>query len=190
MAGHHWVYGTLQDILTAELLPDTDDERIRQQLARLLLKERGYRPQDIEARLVITSCFNGQHVRSLIDLTVSVQEQRLFVLRYGPGSLVTREKAAVAAARVLDPHLCLPLAVVSNGQDAELLETQKARVLATGMEAIPIRTQAELLLAQYPPRPPLTGLERERNLRILNAFDVERCCMPESCKENISDGTL
>jgi hypothetical protein len=179
--GHHFVYGTLRDYLTGEELPDTDDERFRQTLARLLVEERGFSKEELAPRLTIETLFGTTFVRSLIDLTVSVGNQRCFVLRYGPGSLVTREKPAVAAARVLDPGCCLPLAVVTNGQDAELLETRSGKVLAGGMNAIPSRAQAEELLKEYPPRPPLTGAERERNLRVLNVFDLEVCCRKERC---------
>ena len=51
--GHHFVYGSLQDYLTGEELPDTDDERFRQQLARLLVEEKGFAKAELEPRLSI-----------------------------------------------------------------------------------------------------------------------------------------
>lgn len=173
---HHLVYGTLKDYLTGEELPDTDDERFRQDLARMMVEEKGFAKEELEPRLSVETLFNHIFVRSIIDLTVSCKGQRLFVLRYGPGSLVTREKPALAAARVLDSSYCIPLAVVTNGRDAELLETRKGKVLAIGMEAVPDRDRAEELAKKYPPPSPLTGVQRERNLRVLNAFDLEVCC--------------
>ncbi len=128
--GHHFVYGTLRDYLTGDELPDTDDERFRQALAKLLVEERGFAKEELEPRLTIETLFGATFVRSVIDLTVSVNGQRLFVLRYGPGSLVTREKPPLAAARLIDATCCLPLAIVTNGQDAELLETGSGKVLA------------------------------------------------------------
>lgn len=179
--GHHFVYGSLRDYLTGEELPDTDDERFRQQLARLLVEEKGFAKFELEPRLVIETLFNSIFVRSVIDLTVSLNGQRRLILRYGPGSLVTREKPALAAARLLDTVCCIPLAVVTNGLDAELLETAAGKVLAVGMTAIPDRARLAELAAQHPPRPPLTGAEQERNLRVLNAFDLEVCCRKERC---------
>jgi hypothetical protein len=111
-----------------------------------------------------------------------VGERHLFVLRYGPGSLVTREKPALAAARVLFEDHCIPLAVVTTGRDAELLEPATGKVLATGMEAIPARQQAAELIEQYQCQPPAAEAERERPLRILNAFDLQVCCRGDSCK--------
>jgi hypothetical protein len=180
-SGHHLIYGTLKDYLTGEELPDTDDERFRQQLARLLVEEKGFAKEELEPRLSIETLFGTTFVRSVIDLTVSLNSQRLLILRYGPGSLVTREKPALAAARLLDAACRIPLAVVTNGLDAELLETATGKVLAVGMTAIPNRARLAELAAQHPPRPPLTGAERERNLRVLNAFDLEVCCRKERC---------
>ena len=179
--GHHLVYGTLKDYLTGEELPDTDDERVRQDLAKMMVEEKGFAGQDLEPRLTIETTFNKIFVRSIIDLTVSVAGTRLFVLRYGPGSLVTREKPALAAARVLDKEYCIPLAVVTNGRDAELLETATGKVLATGMEAIPNREQAGKLIGEYSCSPPADEAVRERTLRVLNTFDLEVCCRDESC---------
>ena len=173
---HHMIYGHCTDYITGEKLVDTDDERYRQELARLMVEEKGFTKDELEPRLSVETLFNHIFVRSIIDLTVSCNGQRLFVLRYGPGSLVTREKPALAAARVLDREYCIPLAVVTNGRDAELLETRTGKVLSTGMEAIPDRARAEELIMEYPSFAPLTGAKRERNLRVLNAFDLEACC--------------
>lgn len=180
-SGHHIVYGSLRDVLTGEELPDTDDERYRQQLARFLLEEKGYGPGDLEPRLAIDTEVGGQRVRSLIELTVTLQGRRLLLIRYGPGSLVTRERAAIAAARLLEPAYRIPLAVVTNCRDAELLETLTGKVLATGMTAIPDR---ERLLAMAPDLvfAPFVGADRrDREARILNVFDEEVCCRGAKC---------
>ena len=79
-------------------------------------------------------------------------------------------------ARVLEKQYQIPLAVVTNGRDAELLDTITGQVLATGMEAIPDCQQARHLLPSLVFRERMEGKKRERELRILNAFDVEICC--------------
>jgi len=173
---HHIVYGTLRDYLTGEELPDTDDERTRQDLARVMVEEKGYAKSDLEPRRFIETLFATQFVRSNITLTVSLDGKRIMVIRYAPGSLVSRERSAIAAARVLEEEYQMPLAVVTNGRDAELLDTGNGQVLATGMNAIPDYPQARELLPTLVFREPLDEKKRERELRILNAFDVEICC--------------
>ena len=178
---HHLIYGTCRDYLTGESLVDTDDERIRQRLAMLLVKDKGYAKGDIEPRLKIDTLFAGQFVVSLIDFVVRAEGQRFMVVRYGPGSLVTRERPAIAAARVLEPAYQVPLAVVTNGEDAELLDTLSGKVLATGLDAIPGRQEAPALIATLAFNPLADPGKRERELRILNAFDVEVCCAGGPC---------
>lgn len=180
-SGHHLVYGVLTDFLTGKELQDTDDERIRQQLARMMVEEKGFARDELEPRLTIETSFNNIDVTSTIELTVRVHDKRLFLLRYGPGSLVTREKSAIAAARVLDPDYRIPLAVVTNGRDAELLETLGGQVLATGMKNIPDRTQAEKLYQEYEFQPLNNPKQKEQALRVLNVFDLEVCCRGSSC---------
>ena len=175
------MYGVLRDYLTGEELQDTDDERIRQDLMRLLVEELGYSRQELEPRLRIISDFNSKRVETQIELTVSVNGKRLFIVRYGAGSLVTREKAAIAAARLLDPAYAIPFAVVTNSRDAELLDTKTGKVLATGMDCIPSRKQAEKMMQDCIFEPYVDTEQRERALRILNVFDEEICCVGLKC---------
>lgn len=181
-SGHHIVYGTLKDFLTGEELPDTDDERYRQQLARHLVQEKGFDPEELEPRLIVETEFGGRKVRSLVELTVRVGGRRCLIFRYGPGSLVTRERPAIAAARILDPEYRIPLAVVTNLRDAELLESETGSVLASGMSAIPGREQLIEMVRGYDFASFNDPVKREREARILNVFDEEVCCRGGSCE--------
>jgi hypothetical protein len=186
-SGHHIVYGMLQDFLTGEELPDTDDERYRQQLARFLVKEKGFGVDDLLPRLVIETLFNDQLVRSVVELTVCIAGRRVMIIRYGPGSLVTRERPAIAAARILDPDYRIPFAVVTNLRDAEFLETKTGKVLSTGMNSIPARKKLVEMMSGLEFESFPDEMAREREARILNAFDVEVCCRNGTC-ELPSDG--
>ena len=177
---HHFIYGTCLDYVTGEELVDTDDERVRQQILRLMVEEKGYAKECLQPRLTIETLFAKQFVVSKIDLVVKINGLRLLLLRYGPGSLVSRERSAIAAARVLDPGQRIPLAVVTNGADAELLDTYSGMVLGNGLAAIPSlgELEAKVDLLEFSPYP---EEKRERELRILNAYDVEVCCVGGPC---------
>jgi len=178
---HHLIYGKCADFLTGETLVDTDDERIRQDIAKMLVNERGYAKDEIVPRLKIETMFNRTFVVSKIDFAIRLAGRIFLIIRYGPGSLVTRERPAVAAARVLLPEYRIPLAVVTNGRDAELVDTAGGKVLARGMEAIPARDDAERMLPELKFLPGLSGEQAEREKRILNAFDLEICCAGGPC---------
>lgn len=173
---HHLIYGTLIDYLSGEQLTDTDDERIRQKLYKMMAEEKGYQANSLTPRLKIETLFTRCFVVSIIELTVSLQGKHFMIIRYGPGSLVSRERSAIAAARVLVPDYCIPLAVVTNGEDAELLDTRTGKILGYGLNSIPNCASALEMQEQLLFLPPPEAARRERELRVLNAFDVERCC--------------
>lgn len=185
---HHLIYGHCLDYITGQQLVDTDDERRRQELARLMVEEKGWPKEDIEMRLTIETLFNGHFVTSKITMVLGMDGRQCLLIRYAPGSLVTRERSAVAAARVLDADYQIPLAVVTNGCDAELLDTYSGAVLGRGMAALPSREEvarmmAGLRFAPYDPK------KRQRELRVLNAFDVEICCAGGPCAlPNVKEG--
>jgi len=178
---HHLIYGMCTDFVTGESVVDTDDERYRQKLARLLVEEKGYAKADLEMRVKIETLFAKQFVVSTIDFIVRLKGKRFMIIRYGPGSLVTRERPAIAAARVLDPSYRIPLAVVTNGEDAELLDTLTTKVIKQGLEAIRDKKEASRLFADLEFAPFMEKDRRERELRILNAYDVEVCCAGNPC---------
>lgn len=178
---HHFIYGTSTDFVTGEEIVDTDDERVRQQLARFLVEEKKYEKTDLEVRKKIETLFAGQFVVSRIDIVIRLAARRIMVVRYGPGSLVTRERPAIAAARVLDDYYQIPLAVVTNGRDAEIIDTYTGKVIAQGLAEIPDKPAALQLRETLKFKPFADEARRERELRILNAFDIEVCCAGSPC---------
>jgi hypothetical protein len=177
---HHRIYGTCRDYVTGETLIDTDDERYRQRLARFLVEKKGYAKGELEMRLKIETLFANQFVTSTIDVVAGLEGRKAMLVRYGPGSLVTRERAAVAAARVLVAAQRIPLAVVTNGENAEVLDTVTGKVLREGLAAVPSREELAAMLPglDFSPWP---AAKREKELRILNAFDIQVCCAGGPC---------
>jgi len=179
---HHYIYGTCTDFITGETIVDTDDERCRQDLARLLVVEKGYAKKDLEPRLFIETLYNAQFVVSTIDITVREAGKRFMILRFAPGSIVTRERSAIAAARVLEPAYQIPLAVVTNCRDAEVLDTYTGKVIRQGgLDKIPGKKEAVELVSSLRFEPFIDEIKKDRERRILNAFDVEVCCAGGPC---------
>jgi len=178
---HHYIYGTCVDYITGETIVDTDDERCRQDLAKLLVEKKGYAKSDLEPRLRIETLYNGQYVASTIDITVRENDKRFMILRFAPGSIVTRERPAIAAARVLEPSYQIPLVVVTNCKDAEVLDTYTGKVIRQGLDSIPDRKEAESLVRTLRFEPFDDEVKKDRERRILNAYDIEICCAGGPC---------
>ncbi len=178
---HHYIYGTCTDYITGESIVDTDDERCRQQLARSLVEEKGYEKSELEPRLSIETLYGGQYVVSTIDITVSLAGKRFMILRFGPGSITTRERSAIAAARILDPDYQIPLAVVTNGRDAVLLDTYSGKIINQGLDSIPGKEEATRMLQSLHFKSFADAERIDRERRILNAYDIEICCVGGPC---------
>jgi hypothetical protein len=103
------------------------------------------------------------------------------ILRFAPGSIVTRERSAIAAARVLEPAYQIPLAVVTNCRDAEVLDTYTGKVIRQGLDKIPDKKEAEDLVKSLRFEPFDDEIKNDRERRILNAYDVEICCAGGPC---------
>ena len=174
MNGHHLILGELTDLITGETLADTHDERYRQKIALLLLESKGYRRKDIQARYPLKVQAGANCALIKIDFVVSVDDKIGMLVKYGPGSLVTRYRPALAAARLIASYQ-IPRIVVTNGEAADILDGASGKLLASGLEAMPSKTELETIVAQMPTRviPPERA---EAESRIVYAFEVDGAC--------------
>jgi len=175
------ILGKTVDFVTGQPIVDTHDERARQKIARFLVEHKGYRKEDIEPRSKIPLRVDGKRATARVDFVIRVGGKAFAIVIFGPGSLVSRERPALAAARLVERYE-VPFAVVTNGENAEVLETRSGRVIAEGLEAIPSREEAlERIGALTFEELSEERLEREQ--RILYAFDVlaERECDEFTC---------
>ena len=137
----------------------------RQARKRVLNAAKGYRGANVVVDAPLAFEVAGEHYRSRIDLLVMAgQPLRPFMaIKCAAGSLGSREREIVSAARIYDPAAQIPLAVVSDGQQAIVLDAVSGRKLAEGMAAIPDYQEANRRAGRgdampYPPE----RMERER----------------------------
>jgi Type I restriction enzyme R protein N terminus (HSDR_N) len=167
--GHKRILGKTKDFITGREITDTDDERYRQKLARFLVEEKGYAKEDIGVKHRLEMTIENKTVLSMVDLVVNVGGKSFMVIRYGPGSIVTRERPSLASARLLEAYQ-VPFTVVTNGEDAEILDTDSGKEVAKGLESIPDKKTAlgqldHISFRRLPPE----RIEAEK--RILSAYD-------------------
>ena len=138
MGGHHLILGTLEDVLTGQTLDDTLDERFRQSFARLLVERKGFEKGDITPRIRLMVQAGDKKAVVPVDFAVRLEGRVCMVVKYGPGSLVTRHQPAIGISRLLEAHQ-IPVVVVTNGVDAHVLDGESGRLMATGLDAVPSR---------------------------------------------------
>ncbi len=174
MGGHHLILGKLTDVLTGEVLDDTLDERYRQAIARHLMERKGHAATDIEPRRGLLLRAGPHRAAIRVDFIVHAAGRAAMVVRFGPGSIVSRERPALAVARLIASYQ-VPVVVVTNGEDAEVLDGATGTVVGRGLDAIPDRREliARVREFDFPEIPPARA---EMESRVAYCYDVEGAC--------------
>ncbi len=178
-ADHHYIFGEIEDFLTGQVLTDTHDERYRQKIARILVDEKGYSPEDIEPRKNLWAKA-GENTRLLmVDFAINLEKKTALIIRYAPGSLVTRHRPCLSATRLLESYQ-IPHVVVTNGEDAQLLDATTGKVMAQGLDSIPSKAALEELAgsASYDP---ISEKRREMESRVLYTYEAVGACNCDTC---------
>ncbi len=171
---------TLIDFVTGEKVPDVGAEANRQALEQFLVNEKGFVKNDIEVDADIEIIIADKPYRSQVDLVVSVDNTRYMAIKCAAGSLGSREREIVAAARLLEQNQ-IPLSIVSDGKTAIIFDTISGKKVGAGLNKIPSRKEArtrlkEITLQPLPPR----RMEGEK--LIFRTYDM----MNVNVKRNVS----
>lgn len=181
MSTQHLILGKLVDYITGRTIADTHDERARQKIARFLVEKKGYSKEHIKTRQAVKVTLDGQTAAVTVDFVVRVNGKAFVIVMFRPGSVITRERSTLAAARLIETY-AVPFAVATNGEEAETLETQSGAVVATGLEGIPSKLEATKAIKTLAWEQ-LTDERLEKETRILFAFEIlaERECDEFTC---------
>jgi len=163
----------ITDYLSGREIPNIGAEENRQTVMQFLVEAKGYSKDDITADVNIEIMVAGKLYRSQVDLVVTggPAKKRIMVFKCAAGSLGSREREIVAAARLLDDYQ-IPLAVVSDGKTAIVLDTIAGKKIGEGLDAIPSKDAVLNNLDIYRfPALPRERLEREK--LIFRTYDSE-----------------
>jgi hypothetical protein len=149
----------------------------RKMVEYLLLEKKGYRPEDVLKGAAFEVKLGEETVWSSVDFIVSVDGRKAMIIKCAAGSLDSRQRQAVAAARVIASPPVL-VAVVADPENAVVLDVVTGKVIGEGFGAIPVKEQLLRILSETEPAPlPPERIEKEK--RILLAFDAIKCCVPQ-----------
>ena len=174
MNGHHLILGELVDFVTGEVISDTHDERYRQRLARLLVNDKRFDKKEIQTRFELLTRAGEKRAIVPVDFVISVSGRVCMIVKYGPGSLVTRHRSALAASRLVTDYQ-IPVAVVTNGEQADILKGPTGEVMRQGLEAIPDKQTLLQSMSDFA-FTPITRKRAEMESRIIYCFEVDGSC--------------
>lgn len=174
MNGHHLVLGELIDYISGETLADTHDERYRQALAHLLIDQKGYEKRNVVPGQPLTVRAGECQAIIKIDFVVTVADRLAMVIKYGPGSIVTRHRSVLAVSRLLAPYQ-IPVAVATNGEDADILDGATGRVIDRGLALLPERSELIEMVENFS-FPPISSERVIMESRVVYAYEVDGSC--------------
>jgi len=163
-------FSTIIDFATGQAVPDIGAEANRQAVERYLVTEKGFDKKDIEVDADISLTIAGEPYRSQVDLVVSVEGTRFMAIKCAAGSLGSREREVIAAARLVDAFQ-IPLAVVSDGKTAIVIDTLSGKKLGEGLDAIPSKETAREKIKTLTPQA-LPDRRREKEQLIFRSYDM------------------
>jgi hypothetical protein len=172
--GHHLILGELTDYITGNTVTDTHDERYRQKISHLLVDSLGFKKTDIETAGKRIIQADTKKAELKIDFIITIHNKICMVIKYAPGSLVTRRQCTLGWSRIITRYQ-VPVVVITNGEDAEIMDGKTGKITGSGLENIPSRDTLENAFDSYDFKP-IPEIKRSMAFRIVYAMEVDGSC--------------
>ncbi len=160
----------ITDFITGKTVIDVGPEANRQAVEKYLVTEKGYAKTDILVDMALLLEVSGKPYHTKLDLVVFVDKKMFMVIKCAAGSLGSREREVVYAARIAGEHP-IPVAVASDGHTALVFDAISRRFIGEGLDAIPSPETARTMLAKKEPVP-LPDDRREKEKIIFRSYDI------------------
>ena len=164
---------SIKDYLTGKPIPDVGAESHRQAVLRYLVEEKRYRREALWVDAPIHTAIGGRPYHARIDLIVKAAAPLtpFMAFKCCAGSLGSREREILAAARIFG-EIPIPFSVVTDGQEAIILETLTGKTTARGLSTLPSPQEAARQLARLS-LTPYAKDRREREKLIFRTYDQD-----------------
>ena len=164
----------IEDYITGKQIPNIGAEENRQEFERFLIEEKGFLKEDIIVDKEISIKIKDEIYKSKIDLVIEISGTSFILVKCAAGSLGSRCRETISAARIIIPKYQIPYSVVTDGKTAIILDTVTGKTIDNGLNAVLSKKQAEeqkekTTLVPYPEK----KYEREKIIfRSYDATDV------------------
>lgn len=146
---------------------------VQRKVVDFLLTQKGYLPDDVEIDREFSVALSDVTITVKADVSLVLNGRRVMVITCAVNSLESWERHAAAFCRVVESYQ-IPYAVVTDGEEARMIDAIQGRVISEGIGSIPTRGEAVDLIGHIDFTPCPEG-RCEREKRILYAFDAIRC---------------
>ncbi len=158
------------DYATGKSIPDIGAEANRQAIERFLIDIKGYAREDLVVNYDVNLEIAGQPYRTQLDLVIVIDGQPAMVFKCAAGSLDSRQREVIAAARVAFARP-VAFAVASDGKTALVYDAIHKKLRGQGLDQIPSPETVREMAAHLQTDPlPADRLEKEKI--IFRSYDI------------------
>ncbi len=168
----------LTDYVTGRPVLDVGPEANRQAVEKFLVEYKGYDKSDILVDMPLSLDIGGKPYDTRLDLVVRVDGNPFMVIRCVAGSLDSREREVIYAARVAG-KIPMPVAVVSDGRTALVFDAIRRKPSGEGLEAIPSPKEARKI-AVFAKVQPISAERLEKEKIIFRSYDIQNVNFAEN----------
>jgi len=130
----------IKDYVTGREIPNVGAEENRQTVEKYLVEENGYNRKDLEIDAPLEIDIQGEAYHAKVDIVVRIDDRCLMAIKCAAGSIGSREKEILSAAKLLEDYQ-VPISVVSDGRNALVFETLTGKQIGEGLNAIPAKIE-------------------------------------------------
>lgn len=146
---------------------------IKQKVWELLIKEKQFKPEEIETNPEFKIILGNNEITVHIDFVVNLPSSSLMVIQCSSSSLEAWERYVASFARVIKEYQ-IPYAVVTDGEDAQIIDVLTGRLIGKSLIELFNREDALNKMKDFKKIPcPSNRLEKEK--RIVYAFEGIKC---------------
>ncbi len=178
MNDHHLILGQTTDYLSGRTIPDTLDERFKQTISRYLVEEKLYLKTDITKDFKFVVHAGPKKAAVNIDFLINIKGHYCALIKYGPGSIITRHRSALALSRIIVPEM-ISLTIVTNGIDSDILNSSTGKLMSKHLSSLPNKSVMKRRIAEMH-KQSITEKQKKLESRIVYAYEVDGCCPCDS----------
>ncbi len=127
----------ITDYLSGDQIELTTYEDIRQAIARLLVEEKNFPPENIKPKYKLELDIGNDKYSIQIDFVIYHQGKAILILAFCPGAVSTYVTQYICLARIF-PRDPVPFVIVTDSKDAALIDVSVKKEICRGYACIPM----------------------------------------------------
>jgi hypothetical protein len=162
-----------EKIRNEDLIEMTQIKGIREEMREILIKEKGFGPEEIEINPMFRINLANSYADVSIDLAINLFATCLMIIKCATTAIESWERYVISFARAAKEYQ-IPYAAVTDGKSIRIFDAISGSILSESVDQLLNREKSIDLIKDFKKIvPPEKNLEKEK--RIIYAFENIKC---------------